>query len=79
MIRNKNHFLQIINNYFVSKVVRFGIHIDGNISLKNLNLSSKYSNEHAPTNDYLELLYLLLKLGCRKKIIVDLGCGSGGR
>jgi SAM-dependent methyltransferase len=77
MTRYRNYFLRIINSHIFSKIVRFGLTVDGNIPLKNLNLSPLSSNEHAPTNDYLELCYLLLKLGCRKKTIVDLGCGSG--
>jgi|GEM_PF-6811252 Predicted O-methyltransferase len=43
-----------------------------------IGISSSTSNEHAPTTDYVELLFILLR-NCKVRggTIIDIGCGSG--
>jgi tRNA A58 N-methylase Trm61 len=71
----------IILNKLINKIIRIYIqrkyHMEGVVSLAELNLSPNDAHEHATTTDYFDLIKILLKLRVDGKTIVDLGCGTG--
>ena len=65
----------------INKILRIyfskNYHMEGVVSLADLNLSPNDAHEHATTTDYFDLIKILFKLRVKGKTIVDLGCGTG--
>jgi len=71
----------MIIDKLINKILRIFVsknyHMEGVVSLAELNLSPNDAHEHATTTDYFDLIKILFKLRVKKKTIVDLGCGTG--
>ncbi len=78
-----NMSTQKIIDKVANKVLRIYINrrydIAGVISCSDLGIDKSEAHEHAATNDYFNLvkIILMLKGSVKGKTIVDLGCGSG--
>lgn len=69
-------FIRRVNS-IIKIIVTFGCQIDGVLPPSAIGLSANDAHGHAPTNDFIELFWILSKLNPAGKTIVDLGCGSG--